>query len=78
MSFHPLDLLPVALLAVFVYKSKLLSKGKGFDNDYLSISAGRSLRGVFAIMVVFHHLAQKMDAGALFDLFSTSIFIKHI
>ena len=70
MGFHPIDLLPVALLAVFVYKSKPLTKGKGFDNDYLSITAGRSLRGVFAIVVVFHHLAQKMDAGVLFDIFS--------
>ena len=56
MGFHPIDLLPVALLAVFIYKSKPLTKGKGYDNDYLSITVGRSLRGV-SCLTCFQSLA---------------------
>lgn len=70
MSFSLLDILPVALIAVFLYKSKIVPKAQGINGDYLSIQTSISLRGILAIVVVFHHLAQKTTSGMLFAPFT--------
>lgn len=59
MSFNPIDLLPIGLLILFVFGSKRVPKAEGFNQDYLSIRTCKSLRGVMAIAIVYHHLAQK-------------------
>lgn len=66
MSFHPIDILPIALLGLFLYKTQMMPKGAGLNEDYLSIPTSKSLRGVLAMVIVFHHLAQRTGVGMLF------------
>ena len=40
------------------------------NKDYLSLESCNSFRGIFALVVVFHHLAQRTSGGVLFHLFS--------
>ena len=61
MSFHPVYLLPVIVLLLFAYRSKLVPKASGLNPDYLSITTCKSMRGALAILVIFHHLAQKTE-----------------
>ena len=42
---------------------------KGCDDQYLSIEKGRSFRGILALTVVCHHLAEKTGDSSLFHLF---------
>lgn len=43
---------------------------KGFDERYLSIEKGRSFRGLLALTVVCHHLAEKTGDSSLFHIFA--------
>lgn len=66
-----MDLFPIALLAIVVYRITFFHKQQEcFNSDYLSLEAGKSLKGVFALAVVFCHLAQNSEAGNLFRLSS--------
>ena len=40
------------------------------NEDYLSLESCNSFRGIFALVVVFHHLAQRTSGGVLFHLFT--------
>ena len=40
-----------------------------FNKDYISITTGKALRGIFAIVVIFHHLAQYTVGGHFFRYF---------
>lgn len=43
---------------------------KGCDEQYLSIEKGRSFRGILALTVVCHHLAEKTGDSSLFHIFA--------
>ena len=63
MFFYPIDILTIALLILFLYNSKVDKKESGTNEDYLSIRAGKALRGFFAIVVILHHLEQNTTVG---------------
>ena len=65
-----IDLLPLFLFALFLIGIKPV-KGKGNINEhYLSLYTGSNLRGLFALVIVFHHIALYTDLGFLFRLFT--------
>ena len=53
------------ILQILFYKSS-----KSFYNEYLSLQSGNMLRGLFALVIVYHHLAQSTTEGLLFQLFT--------
>lgn len=64
-----LDILPIALIAIFV-SGMYPCERSDINADYLSIETGNSFRGLFAIVVVFHHLSQRTSTGLLFRYFT--------
>lgn len=64
-----MDMLFIAFLAIIACGVKIVHGGQNcLNHDYLSIKSGKSLRGMFAIMVIFCHLAQNTSSGYLFRL----------
>ena len=47
-----------------LYKAKYFKKD--FDREYLTVIQGISIRGVFALMIVLHHLGMDSQGGILF------------
>lgn len=70
MPIEIIDLLPIVLLFLLLPKAKAVRPLSGFNEDYLSLDTGKALRGFFALVVVFHHLAQKTETGLLFHRFT--------
>ena len=65
------DILPLLLLVLLLYGVKLPKPLRAFrTEDYLSMDTGRCQRGFFALVVVFHHLAQRTESGAIFHFFT--------
>lgn len=65
------DLFPVALLGLCLYKLKSVGNVLNETNDeYLSLQTCNCLRGIFAIVVVLHHLAQRTESGFLLPYFN--------
>lgn len=60
-----MDLLIVIFLFVIFFKAKFTKDNK----EYLSLKTCNSIRGVLALMVLFHHIAQKTTAGNYFPEF---------
>ena len=60
-----IDLLPIALLCLLFWFARPVRPLTGFYDDGLSLRAALPLRGALALMVVFHHLAQRTQAGVL-------------
>lgn len=46
-----------------------------FNKDYISITTGKALRGIFAIVVIFHHLTQYTVGGHFFRYFANAGFL---
>ena len=46
-----------------------------FNKDYVSITTGKALRGIFAIVVIFHHLTQCTEGGHFFRYFANAGFM---
>ena len=63
------DLLPLSLLFLLLIEIDSIRESNAINKDYLSIKNGNVLRGLFAIVVVFHHLAQRMESGTIFQCF---------
>ena len=65
------DILPVILLIMIIWNARLIKPIEQIDTDgYLSSDASKNYRGLFALLVVFHHLAQRTSSGILFPFFS--------
>lgn len=63
------DLLPVLLIAVALWGIRRIPKGM-FSDDPLNKGQGLALRGIFACVVMLHHLAQKFPVlGCIFPRF---------
>lgn len=63
-----LDFTVIVLAACILYGVRVQSKAKS-NNDYLSKESTNSLRAIFALTVVMHHLAQRAEGGLLFRCF---------
>ena len=70
MSKYLMDVLPIFLVLIMLYKIKFIKPFSIVNENYLSISTCRAYKGIFAIVIIFHHLAQKTENGLLFQLFS--------
>ena len=65
-----IDILPIILAVIFLFGAKPVKSLDHFnDENYLSIESGKYYRGFFAIVVLFHHLAQNTDKGIIFHKF---------
>lgn len=58
-----MDILILLLISLFVY---LISKT---DVDYLSNKSTKSLKGLLALLIIFHHISQKVTTGENFSNF---------
>lgn len=65
-----IDILPIALLITFLYKAHPVKPLSSFNQNYLSVKTGKCFKGLFALVVIFHHLAQRTQTGILFRYFS--------
>ena len=65
-----IDILPILLLLIFIFKLKIVRPLAIVNDDYLSITTSRVYKGLLALVVVFHHLAQRTKNGVLFHPFS--------
>ena len=65
-SFFAVDIIPLLFLFLCLYgaRGRLV-----FSDDYLSKSTCKYYRGLFAFVVILHHLASSVDAGVLFSHF---------
>lgn len=64
-----IDLFPLLLLALFLPGIKPLRKKGEMNENYLSLQTGNVLKGLFAVVVVFHHLSQETTGGLLLPQF---------
>ena len=67
-----MDILPLSLIGLILFRIKLVKPLNSVNCDYLSIETSKCYRGIFAIVVLFYHLTQMTDAGFLFRLFEKS------
>lgn len=65
-----IDVLPISLLLIFVFKIQILKPLSIINENYLSITTCRAYKGLFALVVIFHHLAQRTESGLLFHQFT--------
>ena len=67
-----LDILPLVLLFLCIFGARITKPLSSINSDgYLSIATSKSYRGIFAIVVIFHHLAQRTETGAFFRNFTS-------
>lgn len=66
-----IDMLPLSLLLFFVYGAKLVKPLYSLNTEgYLSVDTSKYYRGLFASVILFHHLAQRTETGITFRCFS--------
>lgn len=63
-----MEVLVLLLIIIIFYKSKILKKG--FNEDYLSLKSSKLYKGFLAIIILFHHISQKVNPNLLFYKFS--------
>lgn len=65
-----IDILPISLLILLFYGAKSVKPWLSLNTEeYLSVNTGKNYRGFFAMVVVFHHLAQRTQTGVVFHEF---------
>lgn len=69
MNHIAMELLPLGLFITILYKVQL-APPKTINGDHLSVQSAAMLRGLFAMVVVCHHLAQNTSAGITFRHFA--------
>lgn len=71
MSNMLMELLPIGLFAIVIVGIKPAKTISAINDDYLTIDTFKTYKGIFAIVVVLHHLAQRTQGGgSLFRDFS--------
>ena len=67
-----IDILPILLLFLCIFGAKITKPLSSINSkDYLSLATCKSYRGLFAIVVILHHLAQRTETGILFRIFTS-------
>lgn len=61
----PLDLLFVALIFIALFKTKLIMPPKSFNDEFMSVKNCNSYKGFFALIVIMHHISQRVSGGFL-------------
>ena len=65
-----IDILPILLLFLCIFGAKITKPLSSINSkDYLSLATCKSYRGLFAIVVIFHHIAMRTESGVIFPLF---------
>ncbi len=65
-----IDILPLSLLILILYKMKPVKPLRALDStEYLSVDTTKSYRGLFALVVIFHHLSRLTESGVIFHKF---------
>lgn len=71
MTSIAVDLLAVSLLAVCLWGVKPAAPfSRAIHEDYLSPASGKCTKGLLAVVVVFHHLAQATGGAVVFPIFA--------
>lgn len=70
MSNMVIDLLPILLLITVLIDIKPMSPLSTINDNYLTINTLKYYKGLFAIVIVFHHLSQRTQGGIVFRGFS--------
>ena len=66
-----IDILPLSLLILILYKMKPVKPLRALDStEYLSVDTTKSYRGLFALVVIFHHLSRLTESGVIFHKFT--------
>ena len=66
-----IDILPISLFFLCIFGAKITKPLSSINSkDYLSLSTCKSYRGLFAILVILLHLAQRTESGILFRYFT--------
>ncbi len=77
--FSLMDVIPLIVVCLALWRFKFVKPLRtGINDDYLSLQSGKSLRGLLAISVVVHHLANRIPAeesGLVFGLFNNIGFL---
>ena len=60
-----LNLLFVVLLFVALFKIKLIMPLKNFNDEFMSVKNCNSYKGFFALIVIMHHISQRISNGFL-------------
>ena len=64
-----IDIVPIALLIITIIGMRPVKPFSSFNDDYLSLSTGKYYRGVFAIVIVLHHIMQNTSTGYIMPQF---------
>ncbi len=64
------NLLVFCLAAMILYNLQIVKPMKRLNKDYLSLETCGAFRGLFALVVVYHHLALNISGGVLFHQFT--------
>lgn len=64
-----IDLLPVLLAGLLLYKCSIVKPAGALREDHLSPRRCLSAKGFFAVTVIMHHIAQYTSSGLLFHRF---------
>ena len=59
-----MDFFVLILFSVFVYLIP------GNDKDYLAVQSTSGMKGIMAIMIIFHHISQHVTTGITFSNFN--------
>ncbi len=65
-----LDILIILFIGISLWKMKPITTLKEINNDYLSLKTCNSYKGFFAIIVILHHLSQRISEGAILRNFT--------
>ncbi|MCH5321097.1 MAG: acyltransferase [Eubacterium sp.] len=65
-----IDFLVLGLAVLIVLKISFYKSSKSFNKDYLSLQTSTMLKGLFALVVVYHHMSLGITSGLLLRPFA--------
>lgn len=69
------NILPIALCILFFWRMHPVRPFSSLNMDYLSMETEKYFRGLFSLVVVFHHLSQNVEPGTFLRFFSNVGFL---
>lgn len=67
-----IDIFVVAFVALIIIGIKPVNRLDGFNEEYLSVETCKYYRGIFAVLIILHHLAQITTDGIMLRWFGYS------